>query len=121
MSLAARARFKGSTVTLYRATKARTAGGSTNLTYAANITGFKVLLDVPDSETVQRLFGQDVRCDLRAFVPKPCDIAEKDGLTVTAGWRVGEHYDVAGIMDFDQGRRNAHYEVALVRRPEAFL
>lgn len=120
MSLRMQVRRKGSTATRYRATKTRTLGGATNQSYAAVGTAEKWLLDVPDSETVQRLFGQDVRCDVRAIVMKDVAIAEKDGLTITAGWRAGEHYDVVKIADFDQGRRHAHYECALVRRPGGF-
>lgn len=120
MSLAAMVQRRGSTVTIKRAGKTRTPGGASNHTWADASVGVKMLLDVPDTEVAQRVFGQDVRCDLRAFVLKDVDVREKDGLAVTAGWRSGEYFEVAKVMDFDQGRNHAHFEVALVRRPGAF-
>jgi hypothetical protein len=111
---------RGSVVTRYRATRTRTAGGSSNQSWASQATTEKFLLETPRTEVVQRLFGQDVRCDLFAFVKKDVPLAEKDGITITAGWRVGESYEVERIADFDQGRAHAHYEVALVRRPGGF-
>lgn len=120
MSLASMVRARGSVATVRRATRTRTAGGSTNLSYADVAAGVKVLLDAPDAEVAQRVFGQDVRCDLRAIVLKPFDLLPLDGISITAGWRAGEHFDVAQVVDFDQGRAHAHYEVALVRRPAGF-
>ena len=124
MSLAGLVRRQGSTATLYQATRTRSLGGSSNLTFAAAATGVKVLLDAPDADVVQRVFGAGTRCDLRATVLKDVALTTDDtpqGFTITDGWRVGEHFDVEQIVDFDQNRAHAHYEVALVRRPEAFV
>jgi hypothetical protein len=120
MSLATMIQRRGSTATIRRATRTATAGGSTNHAWADASTGVKVLLDVPEAEVAQRLFGQDVRCDLRAIVLPDVDLREKDGVSITAGWRAGEHYEVVKKADFDQGRNHAHFELALVRRPGAF-
>lgn len=121
MTLRALVQRRGSTATLYRATHTRNVGGASTQTFAAIATDVKVLLDAPDAAVVQRLFGEGTRCDLRAIVLNDVDVHETgDGFTITAGWRQGEHYDVTRALDFDQGRRHAHWELALVRRPAAF-
>lgn len=122
MSLRTLVRRRGSVATLYRATKTFSASGAANASFAAVATGVRVLLDVPDAAVVERIFGQGARCDLRAIALKDVPVQDggTDGVSITAGWRAGEHYDVARVMDFDQGRRHAHWEIALVRRPGAF-
>jgi len=121
MSLQSLIRRHGSTATLYRPTRARNAGGASTTTFAPAAVAIRVLLDVPDAEVVQRVFGAGTRCDLRAMVLKDVAVADQDGLSITAGWRAGEHYDIERIADFDQGRSHAHWEIALVRRPMGFV
>lgn len=122
MSLAGRIQIRGSTVTVKRATKTRSAGGASNLAWGAvnGLTGVKFLLDVPDTQTIQRLFGQEAKCDVRAICSADFDVRANDGVLVTAGWKAGTNYQVHAVAQFDQSQRARHHECALVSTSETF-
>lgn len=121
MSLAGRIAIHGSTVTVKRATKTRTAGGASNLSWAAvaGLTGVQLLLDVPDRAIVERLFGQESKLEVRAMCSADFDIREQDGVIVTAGWKSGTTFQVERVLEFDQSAGSRHKELALVSTPES--
>jgi hypothetical protein len=119
MSLNARIQIHGSTVTVKRATKSQSAGGSTNQSWAAvsGLSDVKMLLNTPTPEIAQRIFGQETRVEVMAFVPNTYDVQPGDGIIVTAGWKSGTRFAVQAAPEFDQGRNHAHKELALVSSP----
>lgn len=122
MSMLGRIAIKGSTVTVKRATKSRSAGGATNQTWSsvAGLTGVKMLLDEPTTETVQRVFGQEAKCDVRAFCQFDYDVQKGDGVLVTAGFKSGLAFQVDAVREMDQGPGSRHREITLVSTPEGF-
>lgn len=122
MSLAGRIAIRGSTVTVKRSTKSSSAGGATNLSWAAvaGLTGVKMLLDEPTTETVVRVFGQEAKCEVRAFCSMDFDVQKGDGILVTAGFKSGLNFQVDSVRELDQGVGSRHREIALVSTPELF-
>lgn len=120
MSLAGRIATRGSTVTVKRSTKARSAGGATNLTWAVvpGLHEAKMLLDQPDSHTVQRVFGQDIKLDVRATCAADLDVQPGDAVLVVDGWQDGVNFQVVAKAEFGQMARARHLELALLKSPE---
>lgn len=122
MSLLGRIAIRGSTVTVKRATKSASAGGATNQSWAAvsGLAGVKMLLDEPTTETVVRVFGQEAKCEVRAFCAMDFDVRKGDGIQVTAGAKAGLNFQVDAVRELDQGAGSRHRELALISTPEAF-
>ena len=121
MSLLGVIQRSGTQVTIKRATKARSAGGATNQTWATVATAVPAFIDTPSADIAERLFGREVRTEARLFVLEAVDIKPDDGLLVTAGPRNGERYRVGPRAIMSDGRaRSAHDELALVSTTEAF-
>lgn len=122
MSLAAQIARRGSTVTVMRATRARSSSGVSELVWApvAALTGVRMLLDAPEGSTVARVFGREARVEVLAFCSQEFDVRPDDGVVVTSGWHAGRRFQAAQVVEFDQSRAHAHKELALVSTPETF-
>lgn len=111
---------KAAALAVYRATTARDADGSTTtsaFTPAGTARGF---LDGITAELAARVFGTDVRVELRALVPLAADVRLDDRLLVASGTLLGQRFRVAARHIVDTRARTGHVELALVSTTEGF-
>lgn len=120
MSLAGRLRAQGTLATVYRPTAVRDADGSTRAAAWAIAGDVRLIVDGVASDVATRVFGDDVRVELRAFALLSADVLPDDGITLASGPLAGQRFRVTGRALALGRARAEHAELALVATTEAF-
>ncbi len=120
MSLAGRARVKGSRVTVYRPTGTRENDGSGAVaSWTVAATGVPAVIEAITDELVQKVFGASQVVKDRASIPDlTLALQPGDVLVVTSGPRSGQQYRIDEGLRRNDVRRNGHWDVPLISTTE---
>jgi hypothetical protein len=113
MSVLGRNAVRGSTLTVYRPTKANSTGGQVSVTWAAVLSAIKWEMYTLTQEVLRQIFGADSEVDVVAFAAHDTDVRLEDGVVVTAGTWVSNNFRVVKLR-----RSRKYLEIGLRKTAE---